>query len=155
MADGLVPSKKFGLRDVVEDSRVVLMLALGFACGLPILLVFSTLSAWLATAGIQRTSIGLLSYVSFAYSLKFLWAPVIDRLDLPILARWLGRRRAWMVLAQLVVAAGLVGMSHGRAEPGTRPSSSSAPSSRPSPRRRRTSSSTAGASMPRPPSARA
>ncbi|MBX9931938.1 MAG: MFS transporter [Methylobacterium sp.] len=89
------------------------MLALGFACGLPILLVFSTLSAWLATAGIQRTSIGLLSYVSFAYSLKFLWAPVIDRLDLPILTRWLGRRRAWMVLAQLVVAAGLIGMSQG------------------------------------------
>lgn len=113
MADGPAPSKKLGLRDVVEDSRVALMLALGFACGLPILLVFSTLSAWLATAGIQRTSIGLLSYVSFAYSLKFLWAPVIDRLDLPILAAWLGRRRAWMVLAQLVVAAGLIGMSQG------------------------------------------
>ncbi|WP_246696550.1 AmpG family muropeptide MFS transporter [Methylobacterium planeticum] len=104
---------KLRMRDVVEDRRIALMLALGFACGLPILLVFSTLSAWLATAGIQRTSIGLLSYVSFAYSLKFLWAPVIDRLDLPVLARWLGRRRAWMVLAQLGVAAGLIGMSQG------------------------------------------
>lgn len=104
---------KFRMRDIVEDSRVALMLALGFACGLPILLVFSTLSAWLATAGIQRTSIGLLSYVSFAYSLKFLWAPVIDRLDLPVLARWLGRRRAWMVAAQVVVAVGLLGMSQG------------------------------------------
>lgn len=100
-------------RDVVEDPRIGLMLALGFACGLPILLVFSTLSAWLATAGIQRTSIGLLSYVSFAYSVKFLWAPVIDRVDLPVLGRLLGRRRAWMVLAQVGVAVGLLGMSRG------------------------------------------
>lgn len=101
------------LRDVVEDPRIALMLAMGFACGLPILLVFSTLSAWLATAGIQRTSIGLLSYVSFAYSVKFLWAPVIDRFDLPVLARLLGRRRSWMVLAQVGVAVGLLGMSQG------------------------------------------
>ncbi len=101
------------LRDVMEDARIALMLALGFACGLPILLVFSTLSAWLATAGIQRTSIGLLSYVSLAYSLKFLWAPVIDRVDLPFLARRLGRRRSWMVLSQVAVAAGLLGMSQG------------------------------------------
>ena len=101
------------LKDVLEDARIGLMLALGFACGLPILLVFSTLSAWLATAGIQRTSIGLLSYVSFAYSMKFLWAPVIDRVDLPVLARWLGRRRSWMVLSQVAVIAGLLGMSQG------------------------------------------
>lgn len=100
-------------RDVLEDPRLLLMLALGFGCGLPILLVFSTLSAWLATAGIQRTSIGLLSYVSFAYSLKFVWAPVIDRVDLPVLSRLLGRRRAWMLLSQLAVAGGLVAMSFG------------------------------------------
>ncbi|WP_342148342.1 AmpG family muropeptide MFS transporter [Methylorubrum sp. SB2] len=100
-------------RDVLEDPRLLLMLALGFGCGLPILLVFSTLSAWLATAGIQRTSIGLLSYVSFAYSLKFVWAPVIDRLDLPLLSRWLGRRRSWMLLSQVAVAGGLVAMSFG------------------------------------------
>ncbi|WP_232631831.1 AmpG family muropeptide MFS transporter [Methylobacterium sp. Leaf118] len=105
--------RKLRPRDVLEDPRLLLMLALGFGCGLPILLVFSTLSAWLATAGIQRTSIGLLSYVSFAYSLKFLWAPVIDRVDVPVLSRLLGRRRAWMVLAQLVVAGGLIGMSFG------------------------------------------
>ena len=99
--------------DLAGDPRLLLMLALGFGCGLPILLVFSTLSAWLATAGIQRTSIGLLSYVSFAYSLKFVWAPVIDRVDAPLLSRRLGRRRGWMLLAQLGVAAGLVGMSFG------------------------------------------
>ena len=115
-ADAAAPKaqpRKFRLKDITEDRRVALMLALGFACGLPILLVFSTLSAWLATAGIQRTSIGLLSYVSFAYSLKFLWAPVIDRFDLPVLARWLGRRRGWMVAAQIAVALGLIGMSQG------------------------------------------
>ena len=99
--------------DLAGDPRLLLMLALGFGCGLPILLVFSTLSAWLATAGIQRTSIGLLSYVSFAYSLKFVWAPVIDRADAPVLSRWLGRRRGWMLLSQITVAAGLVGMSFG------------------------------------------
>ena len=104
---------KLRARDIAEDPLLLLMLALGFGCGLPILLVFSTLSAWLATAGIQRTSIGLLSYVSFAYSLKFIWAPVIDRLDLPLLSRFLGRRRAWMVLSQLAVAAGLLAMSFG------------------------------------------
>lgn len=104
-------------RDLIEDSRLLLMLALGFGCGLPILLVFSTLSAWLATAGIARTSIGLLSYVSLAYSLKFIWAPVIDRLDVPLLSGRLGRRRAWMVLSQLVVMGGLLGMSLG--DPGS------------------------------------
>ena len=111
---GAKPAKpRLRLKDVLEDGRIGLMLALGFACGLPILLVFSTLSAWLATAGVQRTSIGLLSYVSFAYSWKFLWAPVIDRVDLPVLARRLGRRRAWMVTAQLGVILGLIGMSQG------------------------------------------
>lgn len=102
---------KLRARDIVKDPLLLLMLALGFGCGLPILLVFSTLSAWLATAGIQRTSIGLLSYVSLAYSLKFVWAPVIDRLDLPVLSRLLGRRRSWMMLSQIAVAAGLVAMS--------------------------------------------
>ncbi|MGY2050538.1 AmpG family muropeptide MFS transporter [Methylobacterium sp. JK268] len=101
------------LRDVARDRRKALMLLLGFGAGLPILLVFATLSAWLRMAGIERSSIGLLSYVSLAYTLKFLWAPVIDRVDLPVLARLLGRRRAWMLAAQLVVAAALLAMSQG------------------------------------------
>ncbi|TGD99862.1 AmpG family muropeptide MFS transporter [Methylobacterium nonmethylotrophicum] len=101
------------LRDVAADRRMALMLMLGFGAGLPILLVFATLSAWLRSAGIERSSIGLLSYVSLAYSLKFLWAPVIDRVDLPVLSRLLGRRRAWMLLSQLAVAAGLIAMSRG------------------------------------------
>src|SRR4051794_17617521 len=82
--------------EVMADRRMALMLVLGFGAGLPILLVFATLSAWLRGAGIERSSIGLLSYVSLAYTLKFVWAPVIDRFDLPVLSRLLGRRRAWM-----------------------------------------------------------
>ncbi|RVU13763.1 AmpG family muropeptide MFS transporter [Methylobacterium oryzihabitans] len=101
------------LRDVASDRRMALMLVLGFGAGLPILLVFATLSAWLRSVGIARSEIGLLSYVSLAYSLKFLWAPVIDRFDLPVLSRWLGRRRGWMLASQLLVAGSLVAMSRG------------------------------------------
>ena len=89
----------------------VIMLLLGFWSALPFLLVFSTLSAWLREAGISRTDIGLMSYVGLAYTIKFLWAPVIDHLHLPVLNRLLGKRRAWMLLAQLVAAAALVGLS--------------------------------------------
>jgi len=91
--------------------RVASMLFLGFSAGLPFLLVFSTLSAWLRDAGIQLGTIGLLSYILTAYSMKVLWAPVVDRLPLPLLSRLLGRRRAWMLLSQLCIAGGLYGMS--------------------------------------------
>jgi PAT family beta-lactamase induction signal transducer AmpG len=87
------------------------MLPLGFSAGLPFLLVFSTLSAWLREAGISRTEIGLLSWVGFAYAWKFLWSPIIDRYDVPGLARLLGRARGWMALAQIGIAAGLVGIA--------------------------------------------
>ncbi len=112
-AAGWVARTRATLRDVAADRRMAMMLVLGFGAGLPILLVFATLSAWLRSAGIERSSIGLLSYVSLAYTLKFLWAPVIDRLDLPVLSRLLGRRRAWMLLSQIAVAAGLIAMSRG------------------------------------------
>jgi PAT family beta-lactamase induction signal transducer AmpG len=98
-------------RDVLTDGRIALMLPLGFSAGLPFLLVFSTLSAWLREAGISRTEIGLLSWVGFAYAWKFLWAPVIDRTDVPVLSRLLGRARGWMALAQIMVAVGLVGIA--------------------------------------------
>ncbi|MBM1174603.1 AmpG family muropeptide MFS transporter [Microvirga arabica] len=87
------------------------MLPLGFSSGLPFLLVFSTLSAWLREAGISLTVIGMMSWVALAYSLKFLWAPIVDRYDVPVLSSLLGRRRGWMALAQLGVAAGLIGMA--------------------------------------------
>ncbi|MBI2382820.1 MAG: MFS transporter [Gammaproteobacteria bacterium] len=89
------------------------MLFLGFSAGLPFLLVFSTLSAWLRQAGIDRATIGLLSLVGLAYSFKLLWAPLVDRMPLPGLTRLLGRRRSWMLLAQLGVIASLVGLAHG------------------------------------------
>src|SRR5690606_9478236 len=96
---------------VYTEYRTIIMLLLGFASGLPFLLVFSTLSAWLREAGISRTDIGLMSYVGLAYTIKFLWAPVIDDLRLPLLDGLLGKRRAWMVLTQLVAAAALLGLS--------------------------------------------
>src|SRR5215469_3262076 len=100
------------MRAILREPRMVLMLALGFSSGLPFLLVFSTQSAWLREAGISRTQIGLLSYVALAYSFKFLWAPIIDSKDVPGL-RILGRRRAWMLLAQVSVALGLVVLAFG------------------------------------------
>lgn len=87
------------------------MLFLGFSAGLPFLLVFSTLSAWLAQAGIERGTIGLLSWVGITYSIKFFWAPVVDRLRLPLLYAMLGRRRSWMLIAQCGMSAGLAGLA--------------------------------------------
>lgn len=99
------------LRQSAADPRLALMLGLGFSSGLPILLIFSTQSAWLREAGVSTADIGLMSYCALAYSFKFLWAPIIDRFDLPGLSRWLGRRRAWMLAAQVGVAAGLLAMA--------------------------------------------
>lgn len=91
--------------------RVVTMLFLGFAAGLPFLLVFGTLFAWLSTAGISRSVIGFFSWVGITYSIKILWAPIVDRVPLPFLDRWLGRRRSWMLLAQIGIVVGLLGMA--------------------------------------------
>lgn len=91
--------------------RVLAMLFLGFSAGLPFPLVFATLSAWLATAGVQKSSIGMFAWVGMTYSLKFLWAPLVDRIPLPGIGAWLGRRRSWMLLAQAGVAAALMGLA--------------------------------------------
>jgi PAT family beta-lactamase induction signal transducer AmpG len=93
------------------DRRVVLMLALGFSSGLPLLLVLGTFTTRLAFSNIDVKAIGLFSYVALPYSLKFLWAPAIDRFDVPILARQLGRRRAWMITSQLATALALALMA--------------------------------------------
>ena len=87
------------------------MLTLGFSAGLPLLLVLGTLSFRLREAGIDRSTIGYLSWVGLAYGFKWVWAPLVDRMPLPLLTRWLGQRRSWLLLSQLVVAAGLVGMA--------------------------------------------
>jgi PAT family beta-lactamase induction signal transducer AmpG len=96
---------------VYRHPRVLVMLFLGFSAGLPFLLVFSTLSAWLREAEISRSAIGLFSWVGITYSIKVFWAPVIDRLPLLWLTRALGQRRGWMLLAQLGIASGLLGMA--------------------------------------------
>lgn len=103
--------RRFRLRDIVEDKRIILMLALGFSSGLPLLLVLGTFTLRLAFSDIDVRTIGLFSYVALPYSLKFLWAPMIDRLDVPWLSRALGRRRSWMVATQLATAASLVLMA--------------------------------------------
>ena len=104
-------TRRFRLRDIVEDKRILLMLALGFSSGLPLLLVLGTFTLRLAFSDIDVKTIGLFSYVALPYSLKFLWAPMIDRLDVPVLSRVLGRRRAWMVTTQLATAAALLLMA--------------------------------------------
>lgn len=88
------------------------MIFLGFSAGLPFLLVFSTLSAWLRDEGVERSVIGFFSWVGVTYSIKVFWAPVIDRLPLPFLTKFLGKRRGWMLLAQLGIVVGLVGMGY-------------------------------------------
>jgi PAT family beta-lactamase induction signal transducer AmpG len=87
------------------------MLTLGFSAGLPLLLVLGTLSFRLREAGIDRSTIGHLSWVGLAYGFKWAWAPLVDRLPLPLLTHALGRRRSWLLLSQCLVVAGLVGMA--------------------------------------------
>jgi len=91
--------------------RVLVMLFLGFSAGLPFLLIFATLSFWLRKAGISRTEIGFFSWVGIMFSIKVFWAPVVDRVALPVLTGLLGRRRGWMLLAQIGLAAGLLGIA--------------------------------------------
>lgn len=96
---------------VYREPAVLRMLFFGFSAGLPLLLVFGTLSFWLREAGIDRTTIGFISWVALAYAFKWAWAPLVDRLPLPLLTRVLGRRRAWLLASQCAVAAGLVAMA--------------------------------------------
>jgi PAT family beta-lactamase induction signal transducer AmpG len=114
LPDHATPAARAGWR---EAARVYLapaslrMLALGFSAGLPLLLVLGTLSFRLREAGVDRSTIGHLSWVGLAYGFKWVWAPLVDRLPLPGLTRWLGRRRGWLLLSQLAVAAALLGMA--------------------------------------------
>jgi len=106
---------------IYRQPRVLAMLFLGFSAGLPFYLVYSTLSAWLRQAGIQRGTIGMLAWVGILFSVKFLWAPVIDRVPPPLLQGLLGRRRGWMLLAQLGIAVGLFNISLCQPALGVRP----------------------------------
>ena len=96
---------------VYAEAATLRMLLLGFSAGLPLLLVFGTLSFWLREAGIDRTTIGYLSWVGLAYGFKWVWAPLVDRLPIPLLTRLLGRRRSWLLLSQFTIMAALVSMA--------------------------------------------
>ena len=91
--------------------RAVTLLFLGFSAGLPIMLVFSSLSFWMREADVSRSTIGFFSWVGLAYGFKWVWSPLVDRMPLPILSALLGRRRAWLLVSQLFIAASLVGMA--------------------------------------------
>lgn len=96
---------------VYKHPRVIAIFFLGFAAGLPLLLVFSTLSAWLRDMEIARSTIGFFGWVGITYSIKVFWAPIVDRIRLPLLTNALGQRRSWMLLAQLMIMLGLFAMS--------------------------------------------
>ena len=101
---------------VYAEAATLRMLLLGFSAGLPLLLVFGTLSFWLREAGVNRTTIGYLSWVGLAYAFKWAWAPLVDRMPIPVLTRLLGRRRSWLLVSQITIICALVGI--GLTDPG-------------------------------------
>ncbi|MCP4330443.1 MAG: AmpG family muropeptide MFS transporter [Alphaproteobacteria bacterium] len=112
MATGAAPARSWRAAFLVYlHPRVVGMLFLGFSAGLPFLLVFTTLQFWLAESGYDPATIAFFSWIGLTYSIKFFWAPVVDRTPLPVLTRRLGRRRSWMLLAMVGIALGLCGMA--------------------------------------------
>lgn len=89
------------------DRRAIIMLFLGFVAGIPILLIFSSLSLWLREAGIDRTVVTMFSWAALGYAFKFIWAPLIDAVPLPILTKLLGRRRSWILVSQIMIIAAI------------------------------------------------
>src|SRR3954468_13199352 len=101
--------RRYQFRDYLAP-KVLVMLALGFSSGLPFVLVGNTFGYWLRDEHTSLAAIGFLSWVGLAYSLKFLWSPLLDRLGIPGFAR-LGQRRGWIVLMQILASAGLIAMA--------------------------------------------
>ena len=95
---------------VYREPRLIAVLLMGFASGLPLALTFGTLSFWLSEVGVSRTSIGLFALVGISYSLKFLWSPAIDRLPIPIMTARLGRRRGWALTIQPALALAILAL---------------------------------------------
>ena len=98
------------LRTFLRPS-VITMLFLGFSAGIPILLIFSSLSLWLREAGVERSAVTFFSWAALGYSFKFVWAPLVDQLPLPVLTRLMGRRRSWLLLAQIFIVLAILGMA--------------------------------------------
>lgn len=104
-------SKQFSWFDAIAvyfQPRVLIVMFLGFSAGLPLALSSSTLSVWMREVGVDLGTIGLFTLVGTPYTIKFLWAPVVDALDVPILSKLLGRRRGWLVLSQLMLMAAIL-----------------------------------------------
>ncbi|MCL1141389.1 AmpG family muropeptide MFS transporter [Shewanella gaetbuli] len=99
------------LMAVYYHKRVLILLLLGFSAGLPLMLVFSTLSFWLREAGVDRAAIGYFSWIALTYAFKWVWSPLVDRMSLPVFTAFFGRRRGWMIFAQLCLVAAIIGMS--------------------------------------------
>jgi len=91
--------------------RLIIILILGFSAGLPNLLIFGTLTAWLSQVGIDKTTIGLFTLTTTAFALKFFWAPLVDSLPLPIVTYFFGQRRSWLIVSQLLCMVSLVGIA--------------------------------------------
>jgi PAT family beta-lactamase induction signal transducer AmpG len=99
------------------NPRVLTMLFLGFSAGIPLLLIFSSLSLWLIEAGIERKTVTFFSWAALGFSFKFIWAPLIDKLPVPILTKLMGRRRSWLLVAQLLIILAISMM--GSVDPGS------------------------------------
>lgn len=94
-----------------KEKSVWVMLFLGFSSGIPILLIFSTLSLWLTEAGVNKSEVTYFSWAALGYSFKFVWAPLVDKIPLPFLSAYLGRRRSWLLLSQVAVAGAILWMA--------------------------------------------
>src|SRR3954447_13181366 len=99
--------------------RVLIVMFLGFSSGLPLALSGSTLQVWATEGGVDLRTIGLFAIIGTPYTVKFLWAPLVDALDVPLLSRWLGRRRGWLVFSQMLLLAAIVFL--GSCDPATAP----------------------------------
>ena len=111
-------------REAIRDwsnPRLLVILLLGFSSGLPLVLTLTTLSAWLKDVGVDKTTIGLFALVGVPYALKFAWAPLVDRLEIPFLGRALGRRRAWGIVTQAGLIVSIIGL--GTSNPAARAAS--------------------------------
>ncbi|MDP4862512.1 MAG: AmpG family muropeptide MFS transporter, partial [Burkholderiaceae bacterium] len=106
-----VNKQSAGGLSVLLHPRVITMLFLGFSAGIPILLIFSSLSLWLGEAGVERKAVTFFSWAALGYSFKFIWAPLVDQLPIPWLTARLGRRRSWMLLSQFAVVVAILVMA--------------------------------------------
>lgn len=112
MTDSVRSTSSFtAFKEAYFNPQALAMLFLGFAAGVPILLIFSSLGLWLREAGIDRSTVTMFSWAALGYSFKFIWSPLVDVLPVPVLNKWLGQRRAWLLLTQMGIIGAIVLMA--------------------------------------------